>query len=137
MKKEFKTGVDPFFIIWPILILVVQTCFYVFSISISNVIYPLLFATIVLLITTFLLSVATTKYVISEEDLLIKNMINSICLPLSEINHWEFCESGIGIYAASTKQIELETDKKKIRISPARREEFTEMLEFYKEMVMV
>lgn len=134
MKKEFKTAVDSFFVIWPIFILTVQTLTSIHHLSTVTV---LILGLVTLSITVLLLAVATTKYVITTESVVIKNLLYSRVIKLSDIIKWENCESSISIFAASTKQIELVTENRKIRISPAKRGEFIEWLKVYQKLIMV
>ena len=137
MKKEFKTAVDSFFVIWPIFILTVQTFFYMTSMKYVNTVMVVILGTLTLLITVFLLAAATTKYVITIDAVLIKNLLYSKVIMLSEITKWENCENSISIISASTKQVELITEKRTIRISPVKREEFIEWLKVYKNFQLV
>ena len=134
MKKEFKTAVDSFFVIWPIFILTVQTLTSIHHLSTVTV---LILGLVTLSITVLLLAVATTKSVITTESVVIKNLLYSRVIKLSDIIKWENCESSISIFAASTKQIELVTENRKIRISPAKRGEFIEWLKVYQKLIMV
>lgn len=137
MKKEFKTAVDSFFVIWPIFILTVQTFFYMTSLQYLSTVTVLILGLLTLSITVLLLAVATTKYIITTESVLIKNLLYSKVIKLSDITEWESCESGISIFAASTKQIELVVEQRKLRISPAKREEFIEWLKVYQKLITV
>lgn len=137
MKKEFKTAVDSFFVIWPMIILTVQTFLYMTSIQYVSTVIVVILGILTLMITVFLLAVATTKYIITIDVVVVQNLLYSKAIKLSEITRWENCENSISIFAASTKQVELVTDKRSIRISPAKREEFMEWIEVYKKFEMV
>lgn len=137
MKKEFKTAVDSFFVIWPIFILTVQTFFYMTSMQYMSTVIVVILGVLTLMITVFLLAIATTKYVITIDAVLIKNLLYSKVIMLSEITKCEDCENSISIFAASTKQVELVTEKRTIRISPVKRDEFIEWLKVYKKFQMV
>ena len=137
MKKEFKTAVDSFFVIWPMIILTVQTFLYMTSIQYVSTVIVVILGILTLMITVFLLAVATTKYIITIDVVVVQNLLYSKAIKLSEITRWENCENSISIFAASTKQVELVTDKRSIRISPTKREEFMEWIEVYKKFEMV
>ena len=137
MKKEFKTAVDSFFVIWPIIILTVQTFFYITSMQYMSTVILVILGVLTLAITVFLLAISTTKYIITMDAVLIKNLLYSKVIMLSEITKWGDCENSISIIAASTKQVELLTEKRTIRISPMKREEFIEWLKVYKRFEMI
>lgn len=137
MKKEYKTAVDSFFVIWPMIILIIQTLFFMTSLQYANTVIVVIFGVLTLMITVFLLAVATTKYMITLDVVVIQNLLYSKAIKLSEITKWKVCENSISIFAASTKQVELVTEERTIRISPAKRDEFIEFIEAYKKFEMV
>lgn len=129
MSQEFQTGVDPFFIVWPTLLLMIQASIYVFTIPIMNTVAIILLATISLCITVCLLAIATTKYVVTEDSLIIHNLIYRKSYVLNQLCEWKLCKHSISFYAASTRQIELVFGIHKIHISPIKREELVKILE--------
>lgn len=130
MKREFKTAIDPLFLIWPISLLVLQSALYILTIPKVNKVSAVMFGALALLITVLLLAIAATRYVITEECLVVKNPLSSKSIPLSEITRWELCNRRIDLFAAATKQVEVIYGTRKLHISPVKRGEFMDLLEF-------
>ena len=132
-NKEFKTAVDAFFFVWPILVLATQIIFLATSVGYSNTIMVFVISLVSLLITSVLMSITTTRYVINQNKLLVKNLFFGKEIPISDIIHWEESKSSINMFAASNKQVKIITKNCNVNISPLQREEFMQILKIYKE----
>lgn len=135
MEEEYKTSVDRLFMIVPIIVFAVLCILYRTSTQYFDTVFLLLGVGLMLGVILVMISIMTTKYMITSQEVVITNLFYFKRIDLCDIERADINENGINCYAASVKQVNLVLkENKTVKISPANREKFIETLKEYQNL---